>query len=259
MSVRLRPTSAPKMSSHTQTQSVLVAEVTTTDSPVAVVETEVTPMKSSRNFMSRNHLWVYILIAIIVLVIIFWYACSGCRADEFDKLHCKGIEWMKGSCGRAVMALFLIIALLLLAWSASTVSGCYRMMGDMGRANMVMGLFIVIIILVLIAFIFFYQRDFNTAYWFMLFVLLLGILATIMFAYFKFTGPALAMALFSLWALFIVWCFYKVGCCNPCHKGGNSSGSSGSNGGSSGSSGSGASSGSGESPKRTPHHHHSPH
>lgn len=230
------PSTAPtSMSASTTTQVVeKVTEVTRTDSatpaPAAMMAA---PVMDTRSFMTRNNLWAYLLVALIVLVIIFWFAVSGCKKDVFDKLHCRGVEWIKGSSGRVIMGLFLVLALLLAAWSASCVAGAYRCMGDLNRSNLVMAAFGLMMILVLVTFVLFYRGSFTNAYYFALVTFLLALLVVIMFAYYGFTGPAMAMGLFALWALMITWVTHKVSCQNPC-----SSGSSGSGSGSSGSSGS---------------------
>ena len=95
----VNPTS---MSASTTTQVVeKVTEVTRTDSatPAAVSAMDNTVIADTRSFMTRNNLWAYLLVALIVLVIIFWFAVSGCKRDIFEKLHCKGVEWVKGSSG----------------------------------------------------------------------------------------------------------------------------------------------------------------
>jgi uncharacterized membrane protein YgcG len=148
------------------------------------------------------------------------------------------------------LAIFLAVALLLLAWGCASVSGMYRCAGDLGKSNMVMGLFGVIIILVLIAFIVFYNRSFAAAYWLMLFAFLLGLLATVLFAFYRCGGASVCAGLFSLFSLYLLWIFYKVNCQNPsCHNSPHGQGGSGSSG-SSGSSGGSGSSGSGSSPHR---------
>src|SRR5258706_13315383 len=108
MSLRLKPASVAPMkdmssyASPASTQTtVLVAEsTTTTEGSPMVMETGVSPVMDTRNYMTKNYLWVYLLIAIIVLVIVFWFAVGCNRNDDFEKLHCKGVEWIKGSSGR---------------------------------------------------------------------------------------------------------------------------------------------------------------
>lgn len=264
MSLRLvKPTSvAPMkdMSSYsspasTQTTVLLAESTTTTEAAPMVMETAPAPVMETRNYMTKNYLWVYLLIAIIVLVIVFWFAVGCNRNDDFEKLRCKGCEWLKGGSGRTVMGLFLVIAVFLAAWAMSTVAGYYRCGCDMNRSNMVMAAFGLLMLLVLVTFIMFYRGSFTTAYYLALFTLLLALLITISFFYFKFNGPALAMLVFFLWTLLIAWCFHKVSCQNPNHHGGHGGGHAGSSAGSSGS-GSG-SSGSHGSP-RPNHHPHSP-
>jgi magnesium-transporting ATPase (P-type) len=251
MSIRLRkstPDVNSSVSASSTTVTETVTEVTKTDlSPT--VESLGVPMKESKHFMTRNYLWAYLLFAVIVMVVIFWYAVSGCRADDFDRLHCKGVEWIKGSSGRTIMGLFLIIALLLVAWACSSVSGIYRCMGDMNKCNGVMGIFGLMMVLVLITFILFYRGSFTKAYYFALFTLLMALLVTIMFAYYKFSAAACAMGLFTLWAVLAAWVIHKVSCQNPCRRG---RGGSGSGSGSKGSPREGYSPSS--SPHGSPHH-----
>lgn len=219
----VNPTS---MSASTTTQVVeKVTEVTRTDSatPAAVSAMDNTVIADTRSFMTRNNLWAYLLVALIVLVIIFWFAVSGCKRDIFEKLHCKGVEWVKGSSGRVIMGLFLVIALLLAAWASSYVSGAYRCMGDLNRSNLVMGAFGLLMVLVLATFVLFYRGSFTTAYYFALVTFLFSLLMVVMFAYYRFAGPAMAMGLFALWALLTSWVTHKVSCQNPSDSGSGSS------------------------------------
>lgn len=258
MSIRLRK-STPEVNSSVSASSVTVTE-TVTDTVrtdvVAPVTTMGAPVTQTTHFMARNYLWVYLMLAVIVLVIIIWYASTGCRANEFDRLHVKGVEWIRGSSGRTIMALFLAVALLLLAWSFSSVSGMYRCAGDMNKSNILMGAFGLMLLLVLITFILFYNGSFTTAYYFALFTLLLAVLVTVMFAYYRFSGAALALGLFALFALMATWVIHRISCQNPsrCRKGSGSGGSgSGSASSGSGSGGSPHSSPRG-SPYSSPHH-----
>jgi uncharacterized membrane protein YgcG len=266
MAVRLKPVSPPKsVPLAMERKEVVLIETDTTSvaagpavmdqtmmAPAAAM-TMMTPMKDTSNFMTKNYLWVYLLIVIIVLVIIFWYANSKCHKEEFEKLHLKHVEWLKGSSGRCVLGLFLAIALLFLAWGCASTSGMYRCGGDMNKSNMMMGLFGVLVLLVLIAFILFFRGSFSTAYWLMIFTFIIGLLATIFFAFYRMTTAACCLGLFSAFSLFCLWIFHKVNRQNPCNHG-NGHGHSGSSGhgssGSSGSSGGSGSSGSGGSPSR---------
>jgi hypothetical protein len=219
------------MSASTTTQVVeKVTEVTRTDTTApAMVGTLASPVMDTRGFMTRHNLWAYLLVALIVVVIIFWLAFSNCKKDIFDKLHCRGVEWIKGSSGRVIMGLFLVIALMLAAWASSCVAGAYRCMGDLNRSNLVMGAFGLLMLLVLVTFVLFYRGSFTTAYYFAIVTFLMALLMVIMFAYYGFTGSAIAMGLFALWALMVTWVAHKVSCQNPCSKGsGSGSGSSGS-------------------------------
>ena len=181
--------------------------------------------QKEQNIMTRHHLWVYIIVTIIVLIIIFWYGAS--QQCHWKKMCCKGVEWACSSSGKLLLGLFLIIALLMFAWSCASVAGWCRMMGVNNKANMVIGIFIIVIILVLIAFIQFFRKDFSTAYWLMLVVLIIAIIGTILFAYWKATGPAIAMGIFAIWALVMTYIFQRINSCNSkCKNNGTSNSNS---------------------------------
>jgi hypothetical protein len=229
----------------TQSTSVLVAEVTTTEaSPAMVADAGVVPVVETGFYMKRNYLWAYLLVALIIFIIIIWYSLSGDRVCLFDKIHARCIEWIKGSSGRLVMGLFLAIALLLSAWAMAHVAGMYRMMCESGKATTTLVCFGILMILILAMFLCFYGGSFSTAYVLAILLFLFSLLITLMFAYYRCTGPAVAMALVTLWALMMCWVTGKVSAQN-CSTGNGSSGSSGSN-----SSGSGGGT--------SPHNHNSP-
>ena len=130
----------------------------------------------------------------------------------------------------------------------------------MNKSNTVAALFGIIALLVLIAFIMFFREKFSTAYWLMIFVFLLGLLATIWFAFMRCSGAALGAGIFTLISLYLVWVFHRVNCqnssCNG-NKGGSGTSSGGGHGGGESSSSGSGSSGGGHSPHRVSHR--SPH
>ncbi len=174
-----------------------------------------------KNFMTRHYLWVYILVAIIVLVVIFWYGAS--KECKWKKMNCKGVEWACSSSGRAILAIFLIIAVLLFAWSCAAAAGGQRMNGCGKKANIMILVFVVVMILILIAFIQFFRGSVKSAYWLMIVVLIIAIIGTVLLAYWKLTGAAIAMGIFAIWALVMVWVFNR---CSRQHCGRKDSSSS---------------------------------
>ncbi len=160
-------------------------------------------------------MWVYLLVAVIVLIIIFVVAAR--QDKKCRNLSYKGVEWANCGSGKVIMGIFLVIALLLLAWACAAVTGQQLACCMKGRAWLALALFVVIIVLVLIAFIQFFRGSFKSAYWLMVAVLVLALIATILFAYWRATGPAVAMGLFTIWSIVIVWLFQRVKCQNHGH------------------------------------------
>jgi hypothetical protein len=179
------------------------------------------PCAKPGNMMTRNYLWVYILVAIIVLVVIFWYCCSKDCKDKHKKMNCKGMEWANCSSGKVIMGIFLVLAVLLFSWSIACAAGWQRAMCQPMRANFLVLVFVIVMVLLLVAFIQFCRGSYKCAYWCMLVILLIAIVGTILIAYWKCTGPAVAMGIFALWALVVTYCFQRCSCQNKCNKKGN--------------------------------------
>ena len=171
------------------------------------------------NFLTRNYMWVYILIAIIVLVVIFWYACSKDCKDKCKKMSCKGMEWANCSSGRIILGLFLVIAVLLFTWSIARGAAAQRACCKPMNANFLVLVFIIVMVLLLVAFIQFFRGSYKSAYWCILVILLIAIVGTILLAYWRCTGPAVAMGIFALWALVMTYCFQRCSSQNKCKKG----------------------------------------
>jgi hypothetical protein len=162
------------------------------------------------NYVTHNYLWVYIVAALLVLLVIFWYGSTADVKARLDDLNVVGVEWLTSSSGKMMLGLFTFVAVLLFAWAASYSSGWYRMLGDTNKCNLIIGFFVVTVLVMLAGSILFLRGSYSTAYWLALLVALMGVIATVYLAYVKATGPAVAAGIFTLWALVMSYATYKV-------------------------------------------------
>ena len=181
--------------------------------PEAVPEVVAVVVVKPYSMMTRNYLWVYLLISVLVFCIICWLAMKTENKARFDALVVTGVEWIKGSSGRAMLGFFLLVALLLHAWSSC---GVGAHLGTQTYSNMFAGFFAVTMLLVLVGFSLFFAGSYTSAYYVALLVLLINLVSTCVFGYWKMTGMCVASVVFTLWTVLMTWVAYKISIQNDC-------------------------------------------
>jgi tryptophan-rich sensory protein len=159
------------------------------------------------------------VIAILVLVIIFWYGSSKEVHRQLHHLNAKGVEWITSSSGKIMMSIFIIAAVLLLAFACSSAASGYSGCSDKMKSSMMIGLFILVLGLILAGFILFFTENYESAYYVAIITMILTVLAALNLALTRRGGAALAMAFVAAFAGVCAYVAYQINSNNKsCHK-----------------------------------------
>lgn len=171
-----------------------------------VTETKTTTTRMNP-FTSDWVLWVYLVIAAIVLVICWWIAAVRDSVNYWKSLTM--VSWAQNLW---VMGILMIVALLLLAYATYRAYVASDILGDRLNVNMIMLTFALQMVLLVVAFaVLFRNHQTSTAFYF---VLLLVVITAWQFYLFQRSGDRVAvwlLLLYAIWlvvALFISWNVY---------------------------------------------------
>ena len=159
------------------------------------------------------------VIAILVLVIIFWYGSSKEVHRQLHHLNVKGAEWITSSSGKIMKGIFTVLAVLLLAFACSSSASGYRGCSDTMKSSMMIGLYILVLGMILAGFILFFTENYESAYYVAIITLILTVLAALNLAITRRGGAALAMAFVAVFAGVCAYVTYQISSNNKsCHK-----------------------------------------
>lgn len=168
------------------------------------------PCADNGHGYNKQYMWIYLIVAALVMLVFFWYGTSTEVKERLAALNVDGVEWVTSSTGKLVQSVFFAGAFILFAWACSKASSGYGMAGDMRMCWFAIGFFLVTSLVILAGFVLFFKGSYHSAYYAALLALLMGVVGTVGLFYWKHTGPAVAMAVFSLWALVTTYAAQKV-------------------------------------------------
>lgn len=144
---------------------------TTVTTPLIPLDVQLVPVQGIQAQLHKYAIWFFLIIAIIVLVILFWIAKPS--QEWFANLN-NSWEWLKAD-NMTVMVIIMVIVVLLMAY----VSYAAYMKAALADRNAIILTFSASMLLLILWFTIFYnQKSLNAAAWIGIAVLVAGLIQT---------------------------------------------------------------------------------
>ncbi len=163
---------------------------------------------SLKDQLTQRGLWIFIIVAVVVLVVIMYISKSGMKKDDEGQSWWDTLSMYSWGKSTSLWGVIMVLGVLLFAWAAFT---AYNTVVDKNKRNMIIGGFGLSMLALVAMFSVFFRKDadgnnstsgFSTASWVAIFAAVVGFGA--LYPMWSVPAARIAMVPYLVWIVAVV-------------------------------------------------------